>query len=45
MDMLSISYEFICSHIKLSWFDIKWAYEKKLIGWHSIVKHAEHLVS
>ncbi|VEA68428.1 Uncharacterized protein conserved in bacteria [Serratia plymuthica] len=45
MDMLSISYEFICSHIKFSWFDIKWGYEKKLIGWYSIVKHAEYLVS
>lgn len=43
--MLPISYEFICSHIKPSWFDIKWGYENKLIGWHSIVKHAEHLVS
>lgn len=45
MDMLPISHEFICNHIRLSWFDIKWAYEKKLIGWHSIVKHAEYIVS
>lgn len=43
--MLPISHEFICNHIRLSWFDIKWAYENKLIGWHSIVKHAEYIVS
>lgn len=44
MNMLPITYDFIDGNVVLLWCDVKWAYERKLIGWHVIVKHAENLV-
>lgn len=45
MENILVPYEFISDRITVSWFDIKWGYEKGFIGLESIIKHAEHMCS
>jgi hypothetical protein len=42
MSVSAIPVTFISDRVSLNWSEVLWGYEKKLIGWHSVVQLAEN---